>query len=76
MASCKYGLKFAFTLLTSTFYRHNEHTSAGIEKRRAEPITAYSNCGVNNDIGLTNINRGEIPVYHPVPSESQIVLMM
>ena len=58
MASCKYGLEFAFALLTSTFYRHNEPISAGVEKQCAEPITAYSNSGMNNDremFGLTNI---------------------
>ena len=67
-------LEFTFALLTSTFYRHNEHISAGIEKWREEPITAYSNSGTNNDGNVcTNKYRGEIPVDPSVQSESQKV---
>ena len=66
MANSKYGVELAYALLTSSFYLHNEHIYANIEKRHAKPITAY--CIQNKDkhvtvekFGLVSMHSGQIP---------------
>ena len=40
MAQCKYGVEYAYALLTSTLFKHNKHTQSKIEKRCPQPIQA------------------------------------
>ena len=61
MSNCKYGLEFSCALLTSTFFQHNEHIAAGMEKRNPLPITAYNSTDeLNSEVesfGLSTVNR-------------------
>ena len=78
MASCKYGPEFAYALLTSAFFRHNEKIGAGIDKRHAEPIAAYGGSDINDDtetFGLATVNRGEIELDTPLQTQSHKVQM-
>ena len=42
MTNSRYGVELAYALLTTLFFRHNEHISATIDQRSPAPITAYS----------------------------------
>lgn len=66
MSCCKYGLEFAYALLTSAFFRHNKHISANVENRQAKPIIAYTNVDVSDykeTLGVT-VNTKEDKTIH------------
>ena len=62
MSNSKYGIEFAYALLTRKLYSHNECISAERQKRRALPISAYKDNvdGVIETFGLDFVHREDI----------------
>ena len=76
MKNSRYGVELAYALMTSLFFKHNEHVSASIAKRTPAPINAYCKYSTEGDVecfGLASVPvRSGNPEPEEQPSESKV----
>ena len=77
MTNSIYGVELAYALLTSLFFRHNEHISSSREHRSEAKISAHSTEGELESFGLSSVCRNESPepeVHAPISKVKMVKL--
>lgn len=77
MTNSIYGVELAYALLTSLFFRHNEHISSSREHRSEAKTSAHSTEGELESFGLSSVCRNESPepeVHAPISKVKMVKL--